>query len=165
MPLRLWPKRSKRKSLETRLRRLEKDKNRFATTLDVCNFWNEMASGNGLTRRIAALETWQENTDIVLLRLMKDLTVAERKFNQILPGGDGQDDDDAATELESTASASSLEIRSKNNVGPTLAPGETPVTFTRRKSNSAERVTLDGAGLRLPGPARSPAECKSRSIA
>ena len=34
MPLRLWPKRSKRKQLETRVRRLEKEKKRFATTLN-----------------------------------------------------------------------------------------------------------------------------------
>lgn len=154
MPLRLWPKRSKRKSLETRIRRLEKDKNRFATTIDVCNYWNEMASGSGLTRRIHALETWQENTDIVLLRLMKDITIAERKLNQILPLDEG--DDDAASKQTSIASDLSLDISSENNVGPTLSPGETPVTFTRRKSNSAERVTLDGSGLRLPGPVRGP---------
>jgi hypothetical protein len=159
MPLRLWPKRSKRKSLETRVRRLEKDKTRFATTLDVCNYWNEMASGNGLTRRIAALETWQENTDLVLLRLMKDVTVAERKLNQFLPGGDG--DDDKSSKRSSSARTSSLDVSSDNNVGPTLAPGETPVTFTRRKSNSAERVTLDGTGLRLPGHVRRPNVRKS----
>ena len=122
-----------------------------------------MASGNGLTRRIAALETCQENTDIVLLRLMEDMTVAERKLNQILPL-DENDDDDATSKQASTASDSSLDVSSENNVGPTLAPGETPVTFTRRKSNSAERVTLDGAGLRLPGPARSPGAGKSKSV-
>jgi hypothetical protein len=162
MPLRLWPKRSKRKSLETRLRRLEKDKNRFATTLDVCNFWNEMASGYGLTRRIQALETWQENTDIALLRLMRDVTVAERKLNMILPLD--EDEDDGTTERASTARTSSLDVSSENNIGPTLLPGGTPVTFTRRKSNSAERVTLDGSGLRLPGPARSAEAHKSRSV-
>jgi hypothetical protein len=160
MPLRFWPKHSKRKSLETRLRRLEKDKNRFATTLDVCNFWNEMAFGNGLTRRVQALETWQENIDIVLLRVMRDVTVAERKLNMILP----LDEDDGTTERSSTARTSSLDVSSENNIGPTLSPGETPVTFTRRKSNSAERVTLDGSGLRLPGPARSAEAHKSRSV-
>lgn len=121
-----------------------------------------MASGNGLTRRIHALETWQENTDIVLLRLMKDITIAERKLNQILPLDEG--DDDAASKQTSTASDSSLDISSENNVGPTLSLGETPVTFTRRKSNSAERVTLDGSGLRLPGHARIPKARKSRSV-
>lgn len=109
MPLRLWLKRSKRKQLETRVRRLEKEKKRFATTLDVCNHWNEMASANGLTRRIAALETWQENTDIVLLRLMEDLTVAERKLNRILPGDDS-DDDDATSKRSSAAETSSVDV-------------------------------------------------------
>lgn len=156
MPLRLWPKRSKRKNLETRVRRLEKEKKRFATTLDVCNHWNEMASANGLTRRIAALETWQENTDIVLLRLMEDLTVAERKLNRILPGDDS-DDDDATSKRSSAAETSSVDVPSDNIVGPgsMLAPGETPVTFTRRKSDGAERVTLDGSGLRLSQSART----------
>lgn len=155
MPLCLWPKRSKRKQLETRVRRLEKEKKRFATTLDVCNHWNEMASANGLTRRIAALETWQENTDTVLLRLMEDLTVAERKLNRILPGNDS--DDDATSKRSSTAETSSLDVPSGNSVGPgsMLAPGETPVTFTRRKSDGAERVTLDGSCLRLPQSART----------
>jgi hypothetical protein len=165
MTLRLWPKRSKCKSLETRVRRLEKDKNRFATTLDVCNYWNEMASGNGLTRRIHALETWQEDIDIVLLRLMRDVTVAEHKLNQILPLDDGDDENDATSKGASTASDSSLNVSSDNNVGPTLSLGETPFTFTRRKSNSAQRVTLDGSGLRLPGPARIPKARKSRSVA
>jgi len=156
MPLRLWPKRSKRKPLETRLRRLEKDSKRYATTLDVCNFWNEMASGHGLTKRIKGLETWQEETDAVLLRLMRDVTVAERKSKEILPLDDGgDDDDDADSGRPVTASFVSWDGASDNNVGPgafspMLAPGETPVTFTRRKSNSAERVTLDGSGLRLP---------------
>ncbi|KAM0707193.1 hypothetical protein Q7P35_006524 [Cladosporium inversicolor] len=161
MPLRLWPKRSKhkRKPLETRLRRLEKASTRFATTLDVCNSWNEMASGSGLTPRIKALETWRENTDIVLLRLMKDVTVAERKLNGILPGDDGDDDGTTSKRL-STASTSSLNIGSDNNVGPgaaspMLAPGETSVTFTRRRSNSAERLTLDGSSLRLPKVAKT----------
>lgn len=150
MPLRLWPKRSKRKQLESRVRRLEKEKKRFTTTLDVCNHWNEMASGSGLTKRIAALETWQENTDTVLLRLMKDMTVAERKLNRILPG-------DLTSKRSSTAGTSFLDVSSDNNVGPgpMLLPGETPVTFTRRKSNSAERVTLDGSGLRLPRSTRT----------
>lgn len=156
MPLRLWPKRSKRKQLESRVRRLEKEKKRFTTALDVCNHWNEMASGSGLARRIAALETWQENTDTVLLRLMKDMTVAERKFNRILPG-DQDNDGDLTLKRSSTAGISSLDVSSDNNVGPgpMLLPGETPVTFTRRKSNSAERVTLDGSGLRLPRSTRS----------
>ena len=155
MSLRLWPKRSKRKQLETRVRRLEKEKKRFATTLDVCNYWNEMASGSGLTRRIAALETWQENTDTVLLRLMQDLTIAERKLNKMLPRDDG--DDDATSERACTAGASSLDVSSENNVGPSpmLLPRETPVTFTRRKSDGAERVTLDGSGLRLSQSART----------
>jgi hypothetical protein len=130
--------------------------------LDVCNFWNEMASGYGLTRRIQALETWQENTDIALLRLMRDVTVAERKLNMILPLD--EDEDDGTTERASTARTSSLDVSSENNIGPTLLPGGTPVTFTRRKSNSAERVTLDGSGLRLPGPARSAEAHKSRSV-
>lgn len=152
MPLRLWPKRSKRKNLETRVRRLEKEKKCFATTLDICNHWNEMASGNGLTRRIAALENWQENTNTVLLRLMEDLTVAERKLNRILPL-----DNDAKSGRPSAAGTSSLDVSSENNVGPSpmLLPGETPVTFTRRKSDSAERVTLDGSGLRLSQSART----------
>jgi hypothetical protein len=157
MPLRLWPKRSKRKQLETRVHRLEKERKRFTTTLDVCNHWNEMASANGLTRRIVALETWQENTDTVLLRLMKDLTVAERKLNRILPGDDGDNDDDATSKRLSAAGTSSLGVSGENNVGlsPMLAPGETPVTFTRRKSDGAERVTLDGSGLRLSQSART----------
>jgi hypothetical protein len=155
MPLRLWPKRSKRKQLESRVRRLEKEKKR-TTALDVCNHWNEMASGSGLTRRIAALEAWQENTDTVLLRLMKDMTVAERKLNRILPE-DQDNDGDLTSKRSSTAGISSLDVSSDNNVGPgpMLLPGETPVTFTRRKSNSAERVTLDGSGLRLPRSTRS----------
>ena len=158
MPLRLWPKRSKRKNLETRVRRLEKEKKRFTTTLDVCNHWDEMASANGLTRRIAALETWQENTDTVLLRLMEDLTVAERKLNRILPGDDSDGgDEDEKSGRSAFAGTSSLDVSSENNVGPSpmLAPGETPVTFTRRKSDSAERVTLDGSGLRLSQSART----------
>ncbi|GAB7322550.1 hypothetical protein MBLNU13_g03470t1 [Cladosporium sp. NU13] len=158
MPLRLWPKRSRRKQLETRVRRLETEKKRFATSSDSCNPCNEMASGSGLTKRIAALETWQENTDTVLLRLMKDMTVAERKLNKILPGGDNDDDDDDATsKRSSTASASSLDVSSDNKVGPSLmlTPGETPLTFTRRKSNSAERVTMDGSSLRLSQSASS----------
>jgi hypothetical protein len=151
--LRHWPKLPKRKQLETRVRRLEKDKQRFATTLDVCNLWNEMASGHGLTRRIKTLEAWQENTDAVMLRLMKDVTVAERKLNKILPSDDS--DDDTSSKRTSTASASSFDSSSDNDVGsvamiPVLSLGETPVTSTRRKSNSAERVTLDGSGLRLP---------------
>ena len=164
MPLRLWPKRSKRKQLETRTRRLEKKKKRFATTLDVYNHWNETASGNGLTRRIAALENWQENTDTVLLWLMKDLTVAERKLNRFLPvdddnddDNDDDDDDKVTSKRSSTAATSSLDVSSDNNVGPDpmLSPGGTPLTFTRRKSNSAERVTLDGSGLRLPRSAKT----------
>lgn len=157
MPLRLWPKRSKRKQLESRVRRLEKEKKRFTTTLDVCNHWNEMASGSGLTERIAALETWKENTDTVLLRLMKDMTVAERKLNRILPGGEDNDGDDLTSKRSCTAGTSFLDVYSDNNVGPgpILLAGETPVTFTRRKSNSAERVTLDGSGLRLPRSTRS----------
>lgn len=119
-----------------------------------------MASGSGLARRIAALETWQEKTDLVLLRLMRDVTVAERKLNGILPGGDSdeqeEEDEGTSKRSSSTTGTPSLDVSSDNNAGPTLSPGETPVTFTRRKSNSAERVTLDGSGLRLPEPARRP---------
>ena len=167
MPLRLWPKRSKRKPLETRVRRLEKSTKHFATTLDVCNFWNEMASAHGLTKRLKALETWQEDTDLVLLRLMRDVTVAERKLNKILPGDDSEEEEDGEGESgrSTSGSAASLKVSGGNYVGPApmLAPGETPVTFTRRKSNSAERVTLDGSGLRLPEPARSSEGRSSRS--
>jgi hypothetical protein len=98
----------------------------------------------------------------VLLRLMRDVTVVERKVNGIIPGEDS-DNDDTSSQRASIAGTSSLEVSSENNVGPMLALGETPVTFTRRKSNSAERVTLDGSGLRLPEPARSPEARSSRS--
>ena len=90
---------------------------------------------------------------------MRDVTVAERKLNEILP--DDDNDDGATSKRSSTASDSSLDVfSSDNNVGPgaaslKLAPGETPVTFTRRKSNSAERVTLDGSSLRLPKAAKT----------
>ena len=126
-----------------------------------------MASGHGLTRRLKALEILQEDTDAVLLRLMRDVTVAERKLNRIVPGGDSDDEEDGDGDEESgrasTAGTTSLEVSGEKNVGPMLALGETPVTFTRRKSNSAERVTLDGSGLRLPEPARSPEARSSRS--
>lgn len=147
MPLRLWPKRSKRNNPRNQSpppRKRQKTLRHHARRLQLLE---RNASGHGLTRRIKALKTRQEDTDAVLLRLMRDVTVAERKLNRVLPGDDSDDEDDGDAELRRSASGrtSSLDVVSNKNVGPTLAPGETPATFTRRKSNSAERVTLDGS--------------------
>jgi hypothetical protein len=157
MPIRFWPRRSKRKQLESRVRRLEKDKKRSATTADVYEQWNDMTTANGLIKRIGALEKWQKETESGLAEIVADMTAAERKLAKLLPSDDSDDDDvDAGSDRSATASTSSSS--SSNNVAspaasPILSPTETPVTFTRRKPNSAERVTLDVRSLQMPRPA------------
>jgi hypothetical protein len=159
MPFHFWPRRSKRNQLESRVRRLEKDRKRSTTAADLCNTWDDTAVANILISRIKALEAWQRDTDRGLTWMIGDIVAAERKLKKLLPDDDSfldnRDGEDAASERPATIrTVSSAESSSSNNIGPRaatpiLSPTETPVTFTRRKSNSAERVTLDTASLRL----------------
>ena len=92
-------------------------------------------------------------------RHLHGMSAAERKLRKLLPGDDSDDDDDdvdAGSDRSATASTSSS--FSSSNVSspaaiPTLSPTETPVTFTRCKPNSTERVSLDVRSLQLPRPA------------
>ena len=151
MPFRFWPRRPRRKQLESRVRRLEKDRKQFTTITDVWKYWNDMATANGLITRIGELEKQQGNANKLLGWMMEDIG----KLKKLLPNDDEDDDEGAASGRPATVRTVSSGISGQNNVGPrtdspVLSPTETPVTFTRRKSNSAERVTLDDSSLRLP---------------
>jgi hypothetical protein len=146
MGLHFWSKRFKQAHLESRVRRLEKDKKRHSTATD---YWNIVSAENHLLRRVGALERWQEETDVVLIELMKDVTTIERKLNKVLPF----DDRNEVAVLERPAVVHDRDPEynrlEPHGVPSKLSPSELPTTFTRRKEpDDIDRVALDTLSLR-----------------
>lgn len=151
MPFGFWTKNKKADfaNFKHRVRRLEDANTCLATKVYVCNHWRKMAETNGLTRRLQALEQKQRDMDAVLLQLMVDVTIAERKLDKVFPF------DETGTRSESAHALKKEDVRS--NTPPNLSPLELPTTFTRRRGNSAERTALETESLRLSQAGRQAA--------
>lgn len=143
MPFHFWTQNKKADfaNLKHRVCRLEDANTCLATKVYVCNHWRKMAETNGLTRRLQALEQKQKDMDAVLLQLMVDVTIAERKLDKVLTFDE--------TEAKSESVHVSKTEDARSNTPPNLSPLELPTTFTRRRGNSVERTTLDTESLRL----------------
>lgn len=154
MPFRLWPKRSKHEKLERRVRHLEKTKNHYVTGPQVLGFWKNIVARYGLLTNVEDVE----KLEAVVEKMAKDVAIIKGKLNELLPLDDGGEDDaeDAKSErsVATRNSDASHGIFGHNNVGPhavasKVSPEELPMTFTRRKSDCADRATLDATSLRL----------------
>lgn len=152
MPFCFGAKQTDLAQLNARLGRLEAGRKDLVTLKDVVKHWNDMASGNGMMRRIRAQERWQKKTDVVLMEIMRDITILERKLNGLCPLGS-----ELETMSERATSGSRQSIRtieqghtSLNASSSPLSPSSVPSTFTKRKGNGIERTALDTDGLRLP---------------
>lgn len=148
MPFGFWTKNKKADfaNMKHRVCRLEDSNTCLATKVYVCNHWRKMAETNGLTRRLQALEQKQKDMDAVLLQLMVDVTIAERKLDKVLPF------DETEARSESVHVPKAKDARS--NTPPNLSPLELPTTFIRCRGNSAERTALDTETLRLSQPGK-----------
>jgi hypothetical protein len=149
MPLRFWKKETDLTQLKARVRRLEAGRKNLATLKDVVKHWNDMATGNGLMQRVTAQELWRKETDGVLLEIMKDITIIERKLFGLCPLGSELE---AMSERATSGSESSICTVEQDASFVPLSPSTLPSTFTKRKGNGIERTALDTDGLRLSPP-------------
>jgi type I site-specific restriction endonuclease len=151
MRLRLWKKETDLSQLKARLKRLECSRKDFTTLTDVIKLWDNMASGNGMLRRITAQENWRKETNAVLLEIMKDITIIERKLNGLCPLASDLEAMSGRTTSESCQSTSTVEqdYGSSNAPPSPLSPESVSSTFTKRKGNGIERTALETDGLRL----------------
>lgn len=149
MPLRFWKKETDLTQLKARVRRLEASRKNLATLRDVVKHWNDMATGNGMMRRIKAQELWRKETDSVLLEIMKDITIIERKLNGLCPLGSELE---AISERATSGSEDSIRTIEQDGSSVPLSPSTVPSTFTKRKGNGLERVALSTDALRLSPP-------------
>ena len=149
MPLRFWKKETDLTQLKARVRRLEAGRKNLATLKDVVKHWNDMATGNSLMQRVTAQELWRKETDGVLLEIMKDITIIERKLFGLCPLGSELE---AMSERATSGSESSICTVEQDASSVPLSPSTLPYTFTKRKGNGIERMALDTDGLRLYPP-------------
>jgi hypothetical protein len=149
MHLRLWKKETDLTQLKARVRRLETGRKNLATLKDVVQHWNDMATGNGLMRRITAQEAWRKKTDDVLQEIMRDMTIIERKLVGLCPLGSELE---AMSDRATSGSESSIRTVEQDSSPVPLSPLSTPSTFTKRKGDGIERTALDTDGLRLSRP-------------
>jgi hypothetical protein len=151
MRLRLWKKETDLSQLKARVRSLETDRKKLASLKEVVKHWNDMVAGNSLNRRIIAQETWRKETNAVLLEIMKDITIIERKLNGLCPLGSEAEAISDRTTSGSGQSISTVEHEYASTTAPSspLSPSSVPSTFTKRKGNGMERTALDTSGLRL----------------
>jgi hypothetical protein len=149
MPLHFWKKETDLTQLKARVRCLETGRKNLATLKDAVKYWNDMATGNGLMRRIKAQELWRKETDGVLLEMMKDITIIERKLFGLCPLGSELE---AMSERATSGSESSIRTVEQDASSVPLSPLSVPSTFTKRKGDGIERTALDTDGLRLSRP-------------
>jgi hypothetical protein len=136
MPFRFWKKQTDLDLLKARVQRLETGRKNLATLKDVVNHWNDMAAGNGLTRRIIAQEHWRKETDGVLMEIMKDITIIERKLTGLCSLGSEPESMSEGTTIGSGQSIRTIE--QINAPSSPLSPSSVPSTFTKRKGNGIE---------------------------
>ena len=151
MRLRLWKKETDLSQLKARVRRLESGRKDLATLKDVMRHWDDMAARNGIIRRFTAQENWRKETNAVLLEIMRDITIMERKLNGLCPLASDLEAMSGRTTSESGQSISTVEqVYGSSNAPPSpLSPESVPSTFTKRKGNGIERTALETDGLRL----------------
>ena len=163
MRLRLWKKETDLSQLKARVRRLESGRKDLATLKDVMRHWDDMAARNGIIRRFTAQENWRKETNAVLLEIMRDITIMERKLNGLCPLASDLEAMSERTTSRSGQSISTVEQDSDSSNAPQspLSSESVPSTFTKRKGNGVERTALDTDGLRL-SPTLSPTESGAR---
>jgi hypothetical protein len=149
MPLHFWKKEADLAKLKARVRHLETGRKNLATLKDVVKHWNDLATSNGLMRRIRAQELWRKETDSNLLEIMKDITIIEWKLLGLCPLSS---EPEAMSERATSGSESSIRTVEQDASSVPLSPLSVPSTFTKRKGDGIERTALDTDGLRLSRP-------------
>jgi len=116
-----------------------------------------------MMRRMKDLEHWRKDTERVLLELVKEITIIERKLNRLCPLGS---EVDAMSERATTGSGQSICAVAQENASPNassspVSPQSLPSSFTKRKGDGIERMALDTNGLRLSQAESSARKWKS----